>query len=310
MKGKVGTIIILLFTLILAGVAIFTAVRLYQLRSQPVAPNVPSSIPRASSVCGGIAGTLCTGGEVCIYSNGSTTAPNPDALGTCGPAPLAPRNSCSLSFSLAVVSSPTPSPTPGVINISAQCSASGDSATLTWNAVAGATKYNVRLDQLDNNASTCTDGWYCSDPPDKMLDNLTTLSTSVVVAPGKSYEVWVHYVNADGVSAPSTHTSFICNTSNNTPTPTGTPNPSATPNACNGSCGSNFNCQSNYVCYQGFCRNPSCTTSTTCGCGGTSTPAPTGTPAPSLPQSGTDWPTVAGFGVGIFVILGSLLLAL
>jgi hypothetical protein len=64
------------------------------------------------------------------------------------------------------------------------------------------------------------------------------------------------------------------------------------------------------MCYQGFCRNPSCTSSTSCNCGGTSTPAPTGTPQPTLPQSGTDWPTVVGAGFGILVVLGSIILAL
>lgn len=48
LKGKTGTIVILGITFILAGIAIFTAARLYQLRSQPVAPNVPSSIPLAA----------------------------------------------------------------------------------------------------------------------------------------------------------------------------------------------------------------------------------------------------------------------
>lgn len=94
-----------------------------------------------------------------------------------------------------------------------------------------------------------------------------------------------------------------------TPTPTGTPGPSSTPNACGGTCGSNFNCQSNYVCYNGTCRNPSCTSSTNCVCSGT--PGPSATPVPpTLPQSGTDWPTFATGAVGIFVIIGSLILAL
>ena len=100
-------------------------------------------------------------------------------------------------------------------------------------------------------------------------------------------------------------------TPSGTPTasPTGTPNPSATPNACNGSCGSNFNCESNYVCYNGFCRNPSCTSDADCVCNGTS--GPTGTPIPpTLPQSGTEWPTILGVGIGIITILGALLLAL
>ena len=179
LKGKFGTVVILLFTVILAGVAIFTALRLYQLRQQPVAPNVPSSIPRAQEV----------------------TPP--------------PAGACTLSFTL---SSTSPSPTP-----------------------------------------------------------TTTPTGSPTETP--------------------------------TATPTGTPGPSATPNSCGGTCGSNFNCNGGLYCYQGFCRNPSCPTQSNCTCSGTSAPTPTPT-APSLPASGTDWPTIVGAGVGIFVIIGSLLLAL
>lgn len=171
-KGKVATGIIIFATIILAGVAIFTAVRLYQLRSQPVAPNVPSSIPQAAEVPGSCTALAFT-------------------LGSGSPTP-----------------SGTASPTP-----------SGTAS----------------------------------------------------------------------------------------PTPTGTPTPSGTPNSCGGTCGSNANCASNLICYQGFCRNPSCTTSTNCVCSGT--PGPSSTP-PTLPQSGTDWPTTVGIGVGIITILGSLLLAL
>lgn len=179
-KGKLGTVLILLATLVLAGVAVFTAVRLYDLRNQSVAPNVPSSIPHAQEV-----------------------------------------STCSLSFSL-TTSTSTPTETP------------------------------------------------------------TTTPTPT----GSS-------------------------------TPTETPTPTGTPNSCNGTCGSNFNCQGGLMCYQGFCRNPSCTTDSSCGCGGTSTPTstPTGTSTPTptqpaLPNTGVDWPTIGGFGVGIFVIIGSMLLAL
>jgi hypothetical protein len=173
-KGKFATVIILLATFILAGVAIFTAIRLYQLRQQPVAPNVPSSKPKAQEV-----------------------------------------TTCSLTFTINV-SSPTGSPT------------------------------------------------------------------------------------ASPTGSP---------TGSPTATPTGSPSPSGSPNSCNGTCGSNANCQSNYVCYQGFCRNPSCTSNTSCTC--PDTPAPTATPGqPELPQSGTDWPTYAGIGLGIFVILASILLAI
>lgn len=175
-KGKVTTIIIILVTLILAGVAVFTAIRLYQLRQTSVSPIAPSSQPKAQE-----------------------TTP--------------PAAACSLSFTLTVsTSSPSPSSTPA-----------------------------------------------------------ETPSSTPSSTPGE--------------------------------TPT---TPGATPNSCGGTCGSNFNCESNLVCYQGSCRNPECTSSTSCVCGGTST----STPAPSLPQSGTDWPTIAGAGIGILVIIGSLLLAL
>lgn len=48
-KNKV-TLIIVFATVILAGIAIFTAIRLYQLRQQAVAPNVPESQPAAATV--------------------------------------------------------------------------------------------------------------------------------------------------------------------------------------------------------------------------------------------------------------------
>ena len=174
-KGKLGTVIILVFTVILAGVAIFTALRLYQLKSQPVAPNVPSSIPRAAE-----------------------------------------NNTCTLSFTLST------------------------SPTVT--------------------------------PPGSPTESPTTTPTI---------------------------------------TPTVTPGPSGTPNSCGGTCGSNTNCGSGLYCNTsvGFCRNASCPNQADCNCPGTSAPTPTPT-APSLPKSGTDWPTVVGAGVGVFVVIGSLLLAL
>ncbi|OGM05169.1 hypothetical protein A2715_03365 [Candidatus Woesebacteria bacterium RIFCSPHIGHO2_01_FULL_39_32] len=46
-KGKVVTALVVIATVILAGVAIFTAVRLYQLRREPVAPTAPESEPAA-----------------------------------------------------------------------------------------------------------------------------------------------------------------------------------------------------------------------------------------------------------------------
>ena len=50
MKNKYTVIGIILVTILLAGIAIFTAMRLYQTRDVAVAPNVPSSKPKAQEV--------------------------------------------------------------------------------------------------------------------------------------------------------------------------------------------------------------------------------------------------------------------
>lgn len=50
MKGKLATIIIILATLVLAGIAVFTAIRLYNIRQEAVAPNVPTSVPAAQEI--------------------------------------------------------------------------------------------------------------------------------------------------------------------------------------------------------------------------------------------------------------------
>lgn len=77
MKNKITTIGIIIATLILAGVAVFTAVRLYQLRQQAVAPTAPTSKPKAQEVP--IACTLLT------FTLGATPIPTPTATATSTP---------------------------------------------------------------------------------------------------------------------------------------------------------------------------------------------------------------------------------
>lgn len=221
-KSKIGTVLIILATLILAGVAIFTAIRLYQLRQVAVAPTAPTSKPKAAGeTCGGIAGTSCPSGEVCIYADGTTSAPFPDASGVCQTSIVG--GTCSLSFSL---------------------SAATATATATATSTSGATA--------------------------------TATSTSSAAA-----------------------------------TATATSTASGAPNSCGGTCGSNANCQGSFICYQGFCRNPECVAETDCSCSVGGVPASTPPPSqPELPDSGTSWPTIMGMGIGVLVILGSLLLSL
>ncbi len=47
-KKKIVTVLIVIATVILAGVAVFTAIRLYQLREEAVAPTAPTSEPAAA----------------------------------------------------------------------------------------------------------------------------------------------------------------------------------------------------------------------------------------------------------------------
>ena len=82
MKNKYGTIGIILTTVILAGVAIFTALKLYQTRSQSVAPNAPSSKPKAAATDAPIACSLS-------FSM-MTPSPSPYPTPTASPSPTPP----------------------------------------------------------------------------------------------------------------------------------------------------------------------------------------------------------------------------
>lgn len=94
-------------------------------------------------------------------------------------------------------------------NLSSQCSADGTSVTLSWGQSAGATGYYVRVDDPTNNAPTCTDGWFCSNPPDRANDNYAGTSITYQITPNRSYNWWVHAANASGISNP-TNAGFNC----------------------------------------------------------------------------------------------------
>lgn len=103
--SKVGTFLIILSTIVLAGVAVFTAYRLYQLRQQPVAPNVPSSVPKAAetSKCQlsfNMATVTVTSTPTATPSGSPTATPTPTgtatptATATSTAAPTGSSNSC------------------------------------------------------------------------------------------------------------------------------------------------------------------------------------------------------------------------
>ena len=79
MKNKIATIGIIIATIILAGVAVFTAVRLYQLRQESITPITPTSKPKAET---------CPGPGACTalaFTLGATPTPTPTATPTATP---------------------------------------------------------------------------------------------------------------------------------------------------------------------------------------------------------------------------------
>ena len=74
MKNKIATIGIIIATVILAGVAVFTAVRLYQLRQEAVAPTAPTSKPKAQE-----APISC---RALSFVLGATSTPTPTPTGS------------------------------------------------------------------------------------------------------------------------------------------------------------------------------------------------------------------------------------
>lgn len=280
MKSKLATIGIIVVTIILAGVAIFTAKRLYDTRDQAVAPNVPSSKPAAAGeLCGGIQGLGCPTGEVCVYSNGRIVPSNPDETGTCQ---VRGEHGalCQLSFSIA---SPSPSPTP----------------TPTRSPSPSPTASPVPLcNSVCNETSDCPSSMICHIPSGSTAGNCRNTSCTSAT----------NCVCATATPSPTP-------TRTPSPTPVVTITPSSSPVAqCNSACTSNSQCTGSMICYipsgqtAGNCRNSQCLTETDCTCAVAVVTTP---PAePTLPVVGTSWPTIVGSVFGVIVILGSLLLAL
>lgn len=87
---------------------------------------------------------------------------------------------------------------PAPTTLNAVCTAGGSSVTLNWDAVAGATSYDLRLDQLSNNTASCAGGWLCATPPDYSNDAVTGTSRTYSITPGAPYRAWIHSRNSSG----------------------------------------------------------------------------------------------------------------
>jgi len=125
-KKHITTILIILSTIILGGVAVFTAVRLYQLRKEPVAPTQPKSEPSASqaqisyqapNACTELAFALATPLPTKTPKATPTQTPKPTTTPTITPNPTPTPTATSTPVATQTpTASPSPSPTPTLMS--------------------------------------------------------------------------------------------------------------------------------------------------------------------------------------------------
>lgn len=150
LRKNTVTLLIVLATIILAGVAIFTAIRLYQTRQVAVTPNVPSSQPAAAinTACQTLAFTIATPTPsptaTPVPQCGTTCTTNSDcATGmTCFGAPsgVCRKTSCTSSTTcICATATPTPSPTPTASPSPTPVPQCGSSCTTSANCPSGMT---------------------------------------------------------------------------------------------------------------------------------------------------------------------------
>ena len=132
-KGKAATFIIILATFVLAGVAIFTAIRLYQLRQTSISPISPSSKPAAQEVsqCS-LSFTLTVSTPTATPTGTATATPSSTPTGT----PTAtPTSTPTTTSTASPAGTPTFTPTPkGTGTPAPELPASG----IDWPTIAGA----------------------------------------------------------------------------------------------------------------------------------------------------------------------------
>jgi len=103
-----------------------------------------------------------------------------------------------LGYTDVTVSAPMQTAAPAVpTGLQYACDANGTSATVTWNAVTGATRYAARYDM-----NTPTWSYDCASPTagDYCYDNHSVTSHTVSVTSGQPNKFWVHACNAAGCS--------------------------------------------------------------------------------------------------------------
>ena len=330
-KNKIVTIAIILTTLVLAGIAIFTAIRLYQTRNVAPTDSSAGGGPKACKLSFTIAGPTTTASPAPkCYSKCANDSQCPTNLKCIGEEPGAQKycvNVKCINSTNCRCATTTPTATPQ------QCNS----------VCTNDNQCNTGLKCITVNNTTGTKRCRkpsCSTEADCICSGVTPTPTAtpqtvvcnevcnVTINPPISCEGELScYSTSDtrGASGLCRNLDCVdeadcgCPGATETPTTAPTEPPIATATAtanpeCNNSCTQNTDCPNGLMCNipsgetSGSCRNTSCLSETDCLC-----PAATGTSAPiadepELPDAGTSWPTVLGTAFGFLVILGSLLL--
>lgn len=125
-RNKFSIIVVIISTLVLAGIAIFTAVRLFQLRKESVSPAKPESAPQAQIE------DYISCDALLFNITGGTPIPTPTGTGINTPTPTPTRTPGD--------GEPTPTPTPtGTDDATPTPTPTGTSATTPTPTTSGGT---------------------------------------------------------------------------------------------------------------------------------------------------------------------------
>lgn len=104
-KKKIVTVLIVIATVILAGVAVYTAIRLYQLRQEAVAPTAPEESEAAAPIT-----EECSQLVFTITQESPSPSPSPSPTESPSPSP-SPTASPTASPTTSPIAQASPSPT-------------------------------------------------------------------------------------------------------------------------------------------------------------------------------------------------------
>lgn len=299
-KNKLS-IIIVIATLALAGVAIYSAATLYQRRA--VAPNAPQSTPGAESRATVISIPLDTSvsgpgqhvlstQDVSQY-NGLTCAVQSDRTQTT----VHSGNNITISSGSSSVLLSDVEGSATATTRASQDLILGDSLTVALdmgpdNEFSGGMSISLNCQDLQHQTTQCSA---------LSVTFATATSTATATATATS-------------TSTATATATATATSTATATATATSTTVAQSYSCNSLCSNDSQCQtadSNYICYSqtSTCRHKDYPSQSNC-LPQAATGSPNPTFPPNVPQTGTNLPTIAGFGAGIVLIITALVIAL